>query len=131
LADATDDGVVAAARRLGVIGDQGGFDDLVELGSERSEGLLRERARVVGSIIDLLVDVIDPELVIVAGGALPDYLVEIRSAVATQEKRGWDARRIIATGLGKDILVTSSAAIILADYFHDPLRFEDLGQDVA
>ncbi|MGH3439099.1 MAG: ROK family protein [Sciscionella sp.] len=126
---ATDKAVLTVARRRGVIGEADGLSELVDRARARdqeADAVLRERARLVGHAVTMLVDLLDPDLVVLAGGvlAVPEHLTAVREALLEQPRPGWDPRQVVATGLGADLLVSSSAAVVLGAYVADPLRFE-------
>lgn len=127
---ATDAAVVRAARADGLIGPDDALPELVALARRKSGGpaaaLLRRRATQVGQAVGLLVDLLDPELVVLAGGvlAIPEHIAEIRETLGAHAERGWDPARVVPTSLGADMLVNSSAAVVLGAYAADPLRFE-------
>jgi predicted NBD/HSP70 family sugar kinase len=56
-------------------------------GDERADGLLRDRARNVGSAIAVLLGILDPELFVVAGRGLTEaseYLTDLRGVSREQ-----------------------------------------------
>ncbi len=60
--------------------------DAAAAGDRRADRLLRERARAVGRAVALLLDVLNPDLVVVTEQASviePDYLEEIRGPRST------------------------------------------------
>lgn len=129
---ATDKAVVATARESGLIGDGEGLPGLAaraRAGDLAADAVLSERARQVGVLVGMLVDLLDPDLVVLAGGvlAVPGHLDVVREAVAARSRPGWDPARVVATALGPDLLVSSSAAVVLGAYVADPLAFEDFG----
>lgn len=126
---ATDNVVLDAARRAGVIGLADGLGELVTAasrGDTAADGLLVDRARYLGRAVAHLVDLVDPELVVMSGGILARRkdLSVLRVELATVQP-GWDVDRVVASALGKNASVSSSASVVLGAYFGDPLAFED------
>lgn len=125
---ATDEVILGAARDARLIGLADGLGELVTAasrGDAAADGLLVDRARYVGRAVAHLVDFVDPELVVMSGGILARRkdLSVLRVEVATGGS-GWDVDRIVPSALGKNASVSSSAAVVLAAYFDDPLAFE-------
>lgn len=126
---ATDTVVLDAAREDRTIGLADGLGELVTAasrGSTAADALLVDRARYLGRAVAHLVDLLDPELVVMSGGivARRKDLSVLRVEVATVQP-GWDVDRIVPSALGKNATVSSSAAVVLGAYFDDPLAFED------
>ncbi|MEY9956625.1 ROK family transcriptional regulator [Streptacidiphilus sp. MAP5-52] len=127
---ATDEAVLALARASGVARETDAFEDLVrraQAGDRAAGTLLRRRARHVGRAAALLLDLVNPELMVLAGGPLltPEYLPDVRRELARHSQLGGEAAtRLVPSGLGPHALILSSAAPFLDAYFSDPLGFE-------
>ncbi|WP_327355600.1 ROK family transcriptional regulator [Streptomyces sp. NBC_01304] len=130
---AADSAVLTQAVERELLGPGAGLEALATLalsGSREADGLLRARARHIGTAVAHLVDLLDPDLVVLSGGvlAVPDHLEEVRREAVLRIGRGWDPRVVRATGLGPgpQALVASSAALLLSAYFADPMAYETL-----
>ncbi|GLZ33351.1 sugar kinase [Lentzea sp. NBRC 105346] len=83
----------------------------------RARNLFRQRARLVGQAARLLLDVINPEvLVVVEAGSMhfPDCLDEIRDTAGD---------RIIGTSFGRDVLSVAAGSVTLHEIYGSPLYF--------
>ncbi|MEY9847170.1 ROK family transcriptional regulator [Streptacidiphilus sp. MAP5-3] len=127
---ATDEAVLALARASGAASEHDAFEDLVrraQQGDRAAGTLLRRRARHVGRAAALVLDLVNPELVVLAGGPLqtPEYLPDVRRELVRRSQLGAEAAaRLVPSALGPHALVLSSAAPFLDAYFSDPLGFE-------
>jgi predicted NBD/HSP70 family sugar kinase len=123
---ASDVAVLAEARARGVVRPHGSFESLVRVsraGSRAATDLLRRRAEVVGVAAASLIDLLDPDLLVIGGGLLqtPEHLDALRVAAARRLTRPPAAGRIVPTGLGEGSLVRGSASLVLQAFFSDPL----------
>ena len=88
--------------------------------------LLHERARLVASAAAMLVDVLNPELLVVAeAGAvhLPGCLDVMRAEIAARARTCLDpAQLVVATSFGGDVLPLSAAAVMLDAVYAEPLQ---------
>jgi predicted NBD/HSP70 family sugar kinase len=95
-------------------------------GDQRAAGLFRERARLVGAAAAVLLDVLNPELLVITeAGAiyLPGCLDELRAEVAARSRLCRDPdRSIVATSFGADALPVAASAVLLDAVYADPLR---------
>ncbi|MFF3976142.1 ROK family protein [Streptomyces sp. NPDC001828] len=126
---ASDRAVVDAAAATGIVAAGEGLERLSALaaaGTEAADGLLRERARHIGTAVAHLVDLFDPSLVVLSGGVLP-YVDEVRATAAGLVGGAWDPDRVQPTALGPHALAASSGALLLAAYYADPLAYESIG----
>ncbi|MFF4343717.1 ROK family protein [Kitasatospora sp. NPDC001540] len=127
---ATDASVLAQARAAGSAGPGDAFEDVIaraRQGDRPAAHLLRRRARHVGRAAALVLDLLNPELVVLAGGPLltPEYLPDVRRELVRRSQLGGEAAaRLVLSGLGPQALVLSSAAPFLDAYFSDPLGYE-------
>ena len=127
----TDAAVVQQARQRGVLGPDGTTIELSELarsGDRAANALLRTRARHLGQAASLLFDLVNPELVVLAGDAVlahPEHLPAMRRELAEHSHLGETAAgRLVPSTLGEHALVLASAAVLLDDYYTDPLSYE-------
>jgi predicted NBD/HSP70 family sugar kinase len=111
--DPSFDGLLATARR----------------GDRRATGLFRERSRLLGAAAALLLDVLNPELLVVAeAGAvyLPECLEVLRAEASERSRVASDpARSIVATSFGSDALPVAAGTVILDAVYANPLRRRD------
>ena len=134
---ATDSAVLALARASGVATGTEEIEDLArraQAGEKAVATLLRRRARHVGRAAAILLDLVNPELVVLAGGPLltPEYLSDARRELARHSQLGDQAaQRLVLSELGPHSLVLSSAAPFLDAYFTDPLSFEQVAEQLV
>lgn len=128
---ASDLAVLARARRAGLIGTRGTLEHLVQAarnGDVRADGLLVSRAELVGAAAGALVDMLDPELVVVSGGVVdaPEYLrfVQRGARVYLQDKRPVDVESMVRlSAFGTDGVAVSAASVILDRIYAAPSEF--------
>jgi predicted NBD/HSP70 family sugar kinase len=93
--------------------------------------LMRERARLVGRAAAMLLDMLNPDLLVVAeAGAirLPGCLDVMRAEVAKRSRTCRDPGRVVvATSFGGDVLPVSAGAVMLDAIYADPLAPHALG----
>ncbi|WP_369213000.1 ROK family protein, partial [Streptomyces flavofungini] len=99
---ATDLAVTAEAVRRGIVTPDADFTDVVAAalaGDGPADTLLRERARYIGAAVAHLVDVFDPDTVVLSGGmlAVPAHLDEVRAEAVRRIGGGWDPERVRLT----------------------------------
>ena len=104
------------------------FRDLLDLalaGNPVALALLRRRARLVGRVAALLLDMFDPEVLVVVepgAGRLPECLAELRAEVA---ERSWvcddPERAVVASSFTGSVLAVAGGAIALGALYADPL----------
>ncbi|MEU6284449.1 ROK family transcriptional regulator [Streptomyces sp. NPDC047028] len=127
----SDAGMLDRARERGVAAPGEQLEDLIDRsrgGDKAAARVLRERSRHVGQVAALLLDVINPDIVVLAGGPLatPEHL-----PAAQRELGKWSrleagaAPRLVPSALGEHAQVLASAAVFLEAYFADPLSYED------
>jgi len=123
--------VARRARAAGLIGaDQEVYDvfELAVTGNARARRLLRERAEVVGTATATLIELLDPELVILGGGISSpvDNVAAVRDAAQAKlavDRFGDAAARIRPSGLGPHALDIAAAAIMLDAVYRSPEAF--------
>jgi predicted NBD/HSP70 family sugar kinase len=95
-------------------------------GDRRAVGLLRERARLVGAAAALLLDVLNPEVLVVTEQGtiyLPECLDALRDEVGRRSRVCRDpSRSVIPTSFGDDALSVAAGAVILDAVYASPLR---------
>jgi predicted NBD/HSP70 family sugar kinase len=119
----------ALATRAEQAGIGGGFTRLLDAalaGEERALSIFRDRARAVGVAAALLLDVLNPELLVVAEvgiAQLPGCLESLRHEVRAHSAILDDPRpRVVATSFAQDALPVAGGAVILDEVYANPLR---------
>ncbi|THA68591.1 ROK family transcriptional regulator [Streptomyces sp. A0958] len=98
--------------------------DAAAAGDRRADRLLRERARAVGRATALLLDVLNPDLVVVTEHASltnPEYLEEIKGAAVDHSHVCQDPGRIVSPHAGTAVLPVAAGAVVLNPLFRNPL----------
>jgi predicted NBD/HSP70 family sugar kinase len=119
----------ALARRAEQTGIGGGFAGLLDAalaGDERALSIFRDRARLVGAGAAVLLDLLNPDLLVVAEAAttlLPDCLELLRDEVRAHSAMAEDpGRAVVSTSFALDALPVAGAAVILDEVYANPLR---------
>ncbi|WP_329625415.1 ROK family protein [Streptomyces sp. NBC_01255] len=102
--------------------------DAAAAGDRRADRLLRERARAVGRAVALLLDVLNPDLVVVTEHSSvldPDYLEEIRGAAIDLSHVCDDPERIVSPHAGPATLPVAAGTVLLNPLFRRPLQTVD------
>ncbi|MEU8620756.1 ROK family transcriptional regulator [Streptomyces sp. NPDC048623] len=121
-----------AAYRRGIVPEPDTFlvVDAAATGDRRADRLLRERARAVGRAIALLLDVLNPDLVVVTELASlldPCYLEEIQGAAVDLSHVCDDPERIVTPHAGPAAMPVAAGTVLLSPLFRNPLQsLEDL-----
>ncbi|MFF0345797.1 ROK family protein [Kribbella sp. NPDC004875] len=123
--------VARRARAAGLITDKQEVYDVFALagdGDARARRLLQERASLVGTAAATLIELLDPELVVIGGGiAAPvDNVSALRDSALDKlaVDRGGDApARIQASAFGPHALGIAAAAIMLDAVYRSPEAF--------
>ena len=123
---ASDVAVLKRAREAGLVRPRASFESLVTRSRSRDDKavrLLRERAVRAGTAAALLLDLLDPDLLVLGGGLLqtPEYLDDLRASAAKRLSRPEAAERILPTGLGDGSLVRGSGSLVMDAFFSDPV----------
>ncbi|GAA1762235.1 ROK family protein [Luedemannella helvata] len=87
--------------------------------------LLRERAELVGRAAALLIDVVNPEVVVVTEAGvnrLPECLARLRDSVRRHSRLCPDAAsRVVPSSFAGTVLPVAAAAAVLDGFYADPL----------
>jgi predicted NBD/HSP70 family sugar kinase len=115
------------AARAGVVPEPS-FSDLLaaaQAGDRRAVALFHERARLLGSAAALLLDLLNPELLVVAEGGVrlvPGCLEVLRAEVGERSRLCADpGRSIVAGSFEADILPVAAGTVILDELYANPL----------
>ncbi|MET7648074.1 ROK family transcriptional regulator [Streptomyces sp. NPDC005426] len=94
-------------------------------GDARAVPLFRRRARLVGRAAAVLLDMFDPEVLVVVepgAGRIPECLADLRAEVA---ERSWvcddPERAVVPTSFTGHVLATAGGAVALGALYVDPL----------
>lgn len=126
----SDEAVLAAAYRLGILPEGNGcaseaVTGLVRearAGNSRARQLLTERARVLGESVALLHDVLNPDDLVVGGQAFTDYpegMAEVERAFAQRSAVGGGTIRV--TSFGNRVQEVGAGTVSLSALYSDPL----------
>lgn len=119
----SDEAVLAAARRLGIPGNSTSLVvRAARAGSEPAQRLLAERARVLGSAVALLRDMLNPDELVVGGQAFTEYpegMAGVNAAFAHTSTLA--ARDIRVTAFGNRVQEAGAGVVSLAALYADPL----------
>lgn len=106
----------------------GSFPELLAqalAGDARAVALFRRRARLVGRAAALLLDMFDPEVLVVVepgAGRMPECLADLRAEVA---ERSWvcddPERAVVPSSFTGSVLATAGGAVALGSLYTDPL----------
>jgi predicted NBD/HSP70 family sugar kinase len=115
------------AARDGII-DTPSFPDLLaaaQRGAAGAVALFRERAELVGRAAALLLDLVNPEVVVVTEAGvlrLPECLAQLRDAVRRHSRLCSDpADRVVPTSFAGVVLPVAAATVVLDAVYTDPL----------
>jgi predicted NBD/HSP70 family sugar kinase len=128
---ASDLAVERRARADGLIGPR---DSLVALtamaraGDQRAARLLTRRARQVGTAAGVLIELLDPQVVVIGGGVVDEieYLPHVQEGARRYlaDKREVDVDSVVrASSFGTHAISVSSAAVALDAFYQDPAQF--------
>jgi predicted NBD/HSP70 family sugar kinase len=113
------------AAAAGVIADPS-FDALMGAalaGDPRAGAMLRQRARAVAVAAAVLLDMLNPEVLVVAEAGtmlLPGCLDALRAEVRYRS-RDTGEPPVVATSFGRDVLPVAAGAVMLSEIYADPL----------
>jgi predicted NBD/HSP70 family sugar kinase len=102
-------------------------------GDRRAVALFRERARLLGAAAAVLLDVLNPELLVVSEQGtrhLPECMEILRAEVSARSRACADpGRSVVASSFGDDSLAVASGTVILDAVYANPLgRRPSVGQ---
>lgn len=128
---ASDLAVLARARRAGLIGARGTLEHLIQAarnGDVRANGVLADRAELVGAAVGALIEMLDPGLVVVSGGVVdaPEYLPSVRQGARAylRDKRPVDVEAVVRlSAFGTGGVAVSAASVILDRIYSAPSEF--------
>ncbi|HUQ54973.1 ROK family protein, partial [Lentzea sp.] len=118
------------AHREGVI-DRPSIVDLTDAavgGDEAATALLVERAKVVARAAAALVDIINPDVVVVTELGviqLPECAAALRAEVAATSRVCPSASAVLASSFGTDVLGVAAGAVQLDAVYADPLNIRN------
>ena len=99
--------------------------ETARLGDPDAAQLFAERTQCVGQATAMLLDIFDPEVVVVVEPGvmyLPGSLAALRSAVAARASSSLDvSRTVVSTGFSDDVLAVAGGSVILGTLYRDPL----------
>ncbi|MFJ3903806.1 ROK family transcriptional regulator [Streptomyces sp. NPDC090025] len=126
-ATASNRAVGETAYRRGIVPEPDAFllVDAAATGDRRADRLLRERARAVGRAVALLLDVLNPDLVVVTELASllePRYLEEIQGAAVDLSHVCDDPGRIVTPSAGPAVMPVAAGTVLLNPLFRNPLQ---------
>jgi predicted NBD/HSP70 family sugar kinase len=118
-------GLRAARQGIIPVPDFASLLALATAGDERAAGLFRERAKLVGAAAAVLLDLLNPELLVVTEAGvvyLPECLGDLRAEVRERSTACGDpGRSVVATSFGSDALPVAAGAVVLDAVYADPL----------
>jgi predicted NBD/HSP70 family sugar kinase len=128
---ASDLTVLAQARQAGLIGARGTLEHLVQAarsGNTEADALLVARAELVGTAAGALIDMLDPEVVVVSGGVVdaPEYLRSVQRGARAylRDKRPVDVDSVVRlSAFGTDGVAVSAASVVLDRIYAAPSEF--------
>ncbi len=138
---ASRDALALVAGELGIPALGGGVptaDDLVaaaRTGDEAARGALVEAAGHLGVGVAALVNVLNPELIVLGGLAVDAADLMLPAVLETVQKRAFpflgSSVRIETTSLGPDVGLIGAAALALDGFYSDPLGTDRAGTGTA
>ena len=129
----SDEAVLAAARRLGIVGPAGpaapsAASTLAPVlaaarrGNTAAQGLLTERARVLGEAVALLRDLLNPDDLVVGGQAFTEYPEAMADVLEAFGHRSVLApREIRVSAFGNRVQEAGAGIVSLGGLYTDPL----------
>ncbi|MCQ4206558.1 ROK family transcriptional regulator [Streptomyces longispororuber] len=126
-ATASDTALAAVAVRRGIIPEPDSMLlwDAAATGDPRADRLLRSRARAVGRAAALLLDVLNPDLVVITEQSSilnSAYLEEIRGAAVDHSHVCDDPERLVSPHAGPGVLPVAAGTVLLNPLFRNPLQ---------
>ncbi|MCX7522585.1 ROK family transcriptional regulator [Microbacterium sp. STN6] len=125
---ATDSAITDAAVAEGILRPGGSMRTLLEIardGDRQANELIGARARELGRAAALMVDLVNPGMVVVAGlvTTAPGYLEAFRSTFSSATQQA-ALTPVVTSAFGDLAPTVASASFLLDAFFHDPLAFE-------
>ncbi|RII17793.1 N-acetylglucosamine repressor [Streptomyces sp. YIM 130001] len=126
-ATASDTALAREAVARGIVPEENAalIVDAAAAGDRRADELLRRRARAVGRATGLLLDVLNPEQVVVTEQSsllAAEYLAEIRAAAIAHSHVCDDPERIVVPHAGPAALPVAAVTVLLNPLFRSPLQ---------
>lgn len=126
-ATASDTVLAETAVRRGIIPEPHAMllFDAAAAGDPRADRLLRTRARAVGRAVALLLDVLNPDLVVITEQSSllnAAYLEEIRGAAVDHSHVCDDPERLVGPHAGPGVLPVAAGTVLLNPLFRSPVR---------
>jgi predicted NBD/HSP70 family sugar kinase len=116
----------AAAQRIIAQPDFPALIEAAKAGAAKAVALLHERARLVATAAAMLMDVLNPEVLVIAEGGVvhvPGCLEVMRAEIARRARSCPDpGRAVIASSFGRNVLPVSAAAVMLDTIYSAPLQ---------
>lgn len=124
----SDEAVLIAARKAHIISGDGPASTMQAVlraarqGNEQAQGLLAERARVLGQAVALLRDMLNPDDLVVGGQAFTEYPegMELVEAAYTQ-RSVMPPRQIRVTAFGNRVQEAGAGVVSLVGLYADPI----------
>lgn len=128
---ASDLAVLARARASGLVGARGTLEHLIQAardGDRTAESLLSDRAELVGVAAGKLIEMLDPEIVVIGGGVVdaPEYLRAVQRGASDylRDKRPVDVPAVVhLSAFGTEGVAVSAASVILDQIYAEPTDF--------
>ncbi len=128
---ASDLAVLERARAAGVVGARGSLEHLIRAargGQRQADELLADRARLVGVAAGTLIEMLDPEMVVMSGGVVdaPEYLRSVQDGARAYllDKRAVDVESVIrVSAFGAESAAVSAASVMLDRVHAAPTQF--------
>lgn len=121
----SEDALAARAATTGVVAEPsfGSLLDAALAGDPRANAMFRLRARAVGGAAAMLLDMFNPEVLVVveAGAMLLPGCLEVLRAEARCRWHGGGEPPVAATSFGRDVLHIAASAVMLSEIYANPL----------
>ena len=127
---ASDTAVVERARNSGILAADENVYTLIgyaRRGNEAAIALLDERAGYLAAASGLIIDLVNPTLLVLAGSPVQTpRLLEVFQAALTgaSERTVGDTVPVLLSSLGEVAPTSASAALFLDEYYQDPFAYE-------
>jgi predicted NBD/HSP70 family sugar kinase len=127
---AGDQTLLAVAREAGIVAGEDGLAELVAAarnGDTTADRLLRTRAEALGYVVATILDLINPDRVVLSGSVedAPEYIPHLRAHAARLAHSHIDLdSRVQVSRLGEHALLRGAVAPMLGSYLADPARWD-------